>query len=178
MHNSYVERIVQLRKEKNEYFWNADDSPVPLEERSRYKQLNYFPVNPELKVGARFTKFTSPQTILLATSVGMEQKYLRYGQFDFSIQDTRCKLLAFKSAEREERESLFVPFRDKTSGSESYPAARYLDIPEEQGSEYTIDFNLAYNPYCAYSEDYVCPLPPLENTLPVEIRAGEVRFQK
>lgn len=178
MGDSYGETIAQLRSEKNDYFWSVDDSPIPIEERGRYKQLNYFPVDPTFKVSARLTKFTSPPIILLATSVGTEQKYLRYGQFNFSIQDTPCKLLVFKSFEHEERESLFVPFRDKTSGKESYPAARYLDIPEEPGSEYTIDFNLAYNPYCAYSEDYVCPLPPPENNLPVEIRAGEMRLHE
>ncbi len=116
--------------------------------------------------------------MLLTTSVGTEQKYLRYGQFDFSVENRPCVLLAFKSVEREDEESLFVPFRDITSGKESYPAARYLDVPEAKGSEYTLDFNAAYNPYCAYSEDYVCPLPPHENTLPVAIGAGEMRLHK
>ncbi len=167
-----------MRKEKDEYFWSADDSPVPLEERRRAKGLNYFPVDPNFKVSARFTKFKTPHTILLTTSVGTEQRYLRYAQFDFSVENRPCVLLAFKSVEREDKESLFIPCRDKTSGKESYPAARYLDVPEAGGSEYTLDFNTAYNPCCAYSDEYVCPLPPLENRFPVEIGAGEMRLHK
>ena len=75
-----------------------------------------------------------------------------------------------------EDRSLFVPFRDATSGKETYGAARYLDIEERQADDYVIDSNLAYNPYCAYSDDYVCPFPPQENWLTVPIRAGEKAF--
>ena len=94
------------------------------------------------------------------------------------MENTLCKLIAFKPIENEVEGSLFLPFRDRTSGKESYPAARYLDIREEKGLEYTLDFNLAYNPYCAYSDDYVCPLSPPENSLRIEIRAGEKRLHK
>jgi len=105
---------------------------------------------------------------------------IRYGTFEFEIDGAPLRLSAYKSvpaaAHHHESESLFVPFHDVTSGKETYGAARYLDIEEQPGDEYVVDFNVAYNPYCAYSEDYVCPFPPRENWLAVPIRAGEKNF--
>ena len=111
----------------------------------------------------------------MTTSKGTRQQFHRLGYFEFDIEGRMVNLQAYKSAERESDE-LFIPFRDGTSGKESYAAARYLDIEEKADNNYVIDFNYAYNPYCAYSEDYVCPLPPKENWLDVKILAGEVNY--
>jgi len=112
----------------------------------------------------------------MTTSKGTRQQFHRLGYFEFEIEGRTVKLQAYKSAERESDE-LFILFRDVTSGKESYAAARYLDIEEKADNNYVIDFNYAYNPYCAYSEDYVCPLPPKENWLDVKILTGEVNYQ-
>ncbi len=176
--DQYSKGVMEMRREKDEYFWRSDDSPVPYEERHRSKGLSYFTVDPKFRVKAHLTRYESPDTVILPTSTGTQEEYLKYGAFEFTIDGRLCRLIAFKAVKREDGDSLFVPFRDKTSGRESYAAARYLDIPEVSGSEYIVDFNVAYNPYCAYSDGYVCPLPPQENTLNVEIRAGEKRLHK
>ena len=111
----------------------------------------------------------------MTTSKGTRQQFHRLGYFEFDIDGKRVKLQAYKSAERESNE-LFIPFRDGTSGKESYGAARYLDVEENSDNKYVVDFNYAYNPYCAYSEDYVCPLPPKENWLVLRIPAGEMKY--
>lgn len=96
---------------------------------------------------------------------------------EFGLGDSRFQLTVFKSAEDPFTRSLFVPFSDQTSGSETYGSGRYLDIEEQGGDSYELDFNLAYNPYCAYNEEYTCPIPPKENRLPVRIAAGEKNYK-
>ena len=107
----------------------------------------------------------------------MRQAYLRYGAFAFRIQGRSLKLVVYKSAEDPYARSLFIPFSDETSGRETYAAGRNLDHEEQGGDDYELDFNMAYNPYCAYSEEYACPMPPAENKLPVKILAGEKNYK-
>jgi len=125
-------------------------------------------------------KDPNPQRVVLATSKGVPREMIRYGVLEFEVEGTKQRLAAFKSVPQPGHhhadESLFIPFRDATSGKETYGACRYLDIEEQPTDDYVIDFNLAYNPYCAYSEDYVCPFPPRENWLTMPIRAGEKNF--
>lgn len=113
---------------------------------------------------------------MLGTSKGARQLFNRVGSFELVIEGQQIRLSAYQSAERDEP-SLFLPFRDSTSGKESYGASRYLDLEVEHNDEYAVDFNYAYNPYCAYSDDYVCPLPPQENWLGVAVRAGERKYE-
>jgi len=87
------------------------------------------------------------------------------------------RLFVYKSAEDPFARSLFIPFSDETSGSETYKAGRYLDLEEQGGDDYELDFNLAYNPYCAYNDQYTCPIPPRENKLPIRILAGEKNYK-
>ena len=105
---------------------------------------------------------------------------IRVGWLEFEIDGTKQRLAAYQAVlqpgHHHEDRSLFVPFRDATSGKETYGAARYLDIEEKPAEEHVLDFDLAYNPYCAYSDDYVCPFPPRENWLTIPIRAGEKNF--
>jgi len=105
---------------------------------------------------------------------------VRIGFFEFEIDGTKLRLAAYKSVpppgHRHEDHSLFVPFLDATSGKETYGAARYLDLEDRRTDDYVLDFNPAYNPYCAYSDAYICPFPPQENWLAVPIRAGEKNF--
>jgi uncharacterized protein (DUF1684 family) len=114
---------------------------------------------------------------MMATSTGTRQAYLRSGAFTFEIEGRSLKLIVYKSTEDPYARSLFIPFSDETSGRETYAAGRYLDIEEQAGDDYELDFNMAYNPYCAYSEEYTCPIPPVENKLPVKILAGEKNYK-
>ncbi len=176
----YGRDLTLQRKEKDYYFQTDPDSPIPPEIRGRMKGLEYFPPDLTHRIPVRLTKLPDPEPVTLATSKGIPRPMLRYGYFDFEIGGAKQRLYAYTSAPQpghhHEDRSLFVPFRDATSGKESYGAARYLDLEEEPSGEYVLDFNLAYNPYCAYSDDYVCPFPPKENWLTVPIRAGEKAF--
>jgi len=171
-----LEELQARRKGKDEFFSTSHESPFHHQE-SEFSGLNYFAPDSRYRMDLELHRYEHPETVTMATSTGTQQRFHRVGYFEFEIEGKKAKLHAYKSAEREDDNQLFVPFRDGTSGKESYGAARYLDLEVTRGDNYTVDFNYAYNPYCAYSEDYVCPLPPKENWLAVEIRAGEKLYR-
>jgi len=171
----WIRQVEDFRKGKDEFFATSHESPLAHSKTHSIKTLSYFPPDPKFKVHTTLHKYDNPERVSMTTSKGTRQQFHRLGYFEFDIEGKKVKLQAYKSTERESNE-LFIPFRDRTSGKESYAAARYLDIEEKPDSNYMIDFNYAYNPYCAYSEDYVCPLPPKENWLEVRILAGEMSY--
>jgi hypothetical protein len=111
----------------------------------------------------------------MATNTGEIRDGLRYGYIEFDAEGQRCRLQVYRLDDSGDsgKASLFIPFRDSTSGKETYGAGRYLDLDENTSGIYELDFNRAYNPYCAYGEGYSCPIPPEENRLAIPIRAGE-----
>ncbi|TLZ60079.1 MAG: DUF1684 domain-containing protein [Methanobacteriota archaeon] len=175
----YVKQIEVERREKDHFFKEHPQSPIPWALRGAFGGLAYFPPNPKYSVRLKLHRYPKPEAVVLATSKGVPRNMLKWGYFEFTIDGQIRRLQAYKAMPKpgeHEEESLFVPFRDGTSGKESYPAARYLDLPPSKTDEHVLDFNLAYNPYCAYSEDYVCPFPPRENWLDIRIEAGEKDF--
>lgn len=164
------------RRQKDWYFKNAPDSPIPAEARSGFSALQYFAPDPAYRIAVRLTPVTGAEPFTMAVSQGSPRAMIKKGYFDFEIDGKKYRLFAYGPAHDTSHDSLFVPFRDGTSGKETYGAGRYLDLEYNPGGEYLLDFNLAYNPYCAYSENYSCPLPPAENWLNVPIRAGERSF--
>jgi uncharacterized protein (DUF1684 family) len=162
----------RLREEKDRFFRNGTDSPLPFGERDGFTGLEYFDPDPSYRFESKLQRSSNPQAVVMATSKGTRQLFNRVGFFDLQILGKPVHLHAYQSAERIDP-NLFVPFRDLTSGKETYGSARYLDLKVEHDDEYAVDFNQAYNPYCAYSENFICPLPPTENWLNVPIRAGE-----
>jgi uncharacterized protein len=170
---SFQEEISSLRKEKDQFFRNDLDSPIPPEQRPSFRGLVYYAPDPNFHVTARLTRSDKPEPVSLVTSTGVAQAYLKYGTLSFKIGSTNLLLVVYKSTEDPYSPSLFVPFSDQTSGSETYSSGRYLDLEESGGDDYELDFNMAYNPYCAYSSQYTCPIPPKDNKLPVKILAGE-----
>ncbi len=176
----YARDLMLQRKEKDYYFRTEPESPIPPELRTRLPGLSYFPPDLKYRLRVRLTRLPNPEPVTLATSKGIPRPMVRRGYFEFEMDGVGQRLYAYQAVSppghRHEDVSLFVPFRDATSGEESYGAARYLDLEESPSGEYVLDFNLAYNPYCAYSDDYVCPFPPQENWLTVPIRAGEKRL--
>src|SRR5712692_2001496 len=171
----WIRQVQDFRKGKDEFFATSHDSPLAHSKGGSFKALRYFSPDPKYKVQASVHRYDNPEKVTMTTSKGSSQRFHRLGYFEFDIEGQKVRLQAYRSAERESDE-LFIPFRDGTSGKESYGAARYLDIEEKPDNNYLIDFNYAYNPYCAYSEDYVCPLPPKENWLEVRILAGEKNY--
>jgi len=166
-----IERERQQKDESSKY---AHASPIPYDQLDTFAGLKYFPVDAKYRFKVRLQKHPSPEVTSIMTSTGDQKQFLRYGFFGFLVDGKVQRLEVFKSVHaRAAEETLFIPFRDKTSGSETYGAARYIDIPENERGIYELDLNKAYNPYCAYNQNYVCPLAPKENWLDLEIRAGE-----
>ena len=171
---TWARALARFRAEKDQSFRTGHDSPLH-ESVEGFHGLNYFDPDPSFRFETKLQRYADPQAVMVATSKGTRQLFNRVGYFDLNIADAQLHINAYQPAGRDDP-SLFVPFRDATSGEESYGAARYLDLEVEHNDEYVVDFNYAYNPYCAYSEDYVCPLPPQENWLKVHIRAGEKKY--
>jgi uncharacterized protein (DUF1684 family) len=112
-------------------------------------------------------------TLEMPTSTGERRLMQRVGTLEFALKGQSLALGAFTEASSPNMDRLFVPFVDLTSGTETYPAGRYLDLDRTRTGLYVIDFNRAYNPYCYYNSTYDCPYPPRENRLKVPVRAGE-----
>jgi uncharacterized protein (DUF1684 family) len=167
--------LLRFRKEKDDWMRDDHDSPLPQTDRAGFKGLNYFDPEPSLRFETKLLRHLNTDSVIMTTSKGTRQLFNRVGHFELDIGGQKVQLQAYQSAERDDL-SLFIPFKDGTSENETYGAARYLDLKVEHNDEYAVDFNYAYNPYCAYSEDYVCPLPPPENWLKVLIRAGEKKY--
>src|SRR6266511_3482307 len=170
--NESDHELIGLRKEKDLFFRTELDSPIPPEQRAAFKGLNYYPPEKGYRVSGQLERFDKPEPVLIATSTGSRQSYLKYGTLKFEVKGRRLQLIVYKSAEDPFARPLFIPFSDETSGSETYGAGRYLDLEEQGGDDYDLDFNFAYNPYCAYNDRYTCPIPPRENRLPIRITAG------
>jgi uncharacterized protein (DUF1684 family) len=169
--------LMELRREKDQFFRTDSDSPIPPDQRVRFKGLNYYPPDKGFRVSGHLERLDKPEPVLIATSTGSRQSYLKYAIMKFEVKGTKLRLIVYKSAEDPFARSLFIPFSDETSGSETYGAGRYLDLEEHGGDVYDLDFNSAYNPYCAYSDQYTCPIPPKENRVAFRIAAGEKNYK-
>ena len=171
---SYIENIVEKRLEKDQFFReNSSESPVPGDQQDKFLPLNYFPVNPALRVPAAIRIADKQPIFEMPTSTGTLREMRQVGTLEFLLKGQTMTLGAFVDANQSALEFLFVPFSDLTTGTETYEAGRYLDIERTATGIYVIDFNEAYSPYCAYNATYECPYPPASNRLKVRIEAGE-----
>jgi uncharacterized protein len=164
--------LEQFRQDKDEFYAQDHQSPLTPVQQRTFKGLSYFPENKALLIRAKIDRDVEPGVVRMETTRGKEQLYRRYGKVRFEVDGRPAEVTLYAS---DGSHNLFLPFRDSTSGGETYGAGRYLDL-EAHHDEVVIDFNYAYNPYCAYSADWNCPLPPAENWLKVPIRAGEKTF--
>jgi hypothetical protein len=171
-----MSELDEFRAEKDAFFRDDPRSPLTAEQRAGFTGLRYFPENEELRLRTQLLTegVDRDEQILMQTTSGDVQEYRRAGIVRFDVDGEPTQLTLYRSDDSDE---LFLPFRDATSGAESYGAGRYLDVePPDADGKIEVDVNLAYNPYCAYNPDWACPLPPLENWLRVPIRAGERTF--
>ena len=179
--SSYSKTIEDARKGINIKFMYTDESPLPPDERKSFKGLNYFPIDDKYRVEAVLEKDSVPKTIVMKTSTSRAPEYIKYGVVKFQIDTFHLELSVFQYTklldQPNQERHLFIPFRDETTHLETYGGGRYIDseIPVE-GNTLILDFNKAYNPYCAYNHRYSCVVPPDENQLPVRIEAGEKVF--
>lgn len=175
----WKEQLERARKDKDEFFSSSHPhSPIHLKERPKFKGLDYYPPNPAYRFELELYEHKGKEVIKVEATKGEMREFIRWGEFRFKINNKACTLQAYKSSLGEPR--LFIPFRDATSGKETYGAGRYIDLEPEKDrtgeGKWILDFNVAYNPWCAYSEEYTCPLVPPENWLKVSIRGGEKDF--
>lgn len=172
----WAERLRANREEKDRFFAEHPQSPIPPEERDAFESLSYFDPDPEFRVEADVTVHDDPEPVEMETTNGPPVRYLRVVTFEFELRGEDCELHGYRQ-ENPEHDGLFVPFRDKTTGQQTYSGGRYMEFEPETDLEaadtITLDFNLAYTPFCAYSETFSCPLPPEENWLEVIVPAGE-----
>ena len=170
--SSYVQQIEQARAAKDRE-WRASTDPIPADRRDIFLPLRYYPPDPNYAVPASLRISDTRPVIEMPTSTGTLRRMELVGTLEFTLQGQKLSLGALVPAGTRRIEELFVPFADQTTGKETYSAGRYLDIEPTVTGLYTIDFNRAYNPTCAYNESYECPYPPPSNRLKVAIRAGE-----
>jgi hypothetical protein len=172
---SYPDAVAQFRADKDEYFGTGRHSPIPVEQRRSFTGLPYYPVDESLVFDdRRLEPYTGdePSDFQIPTSDGKLRPAHRAGYLTFELGGEPRRLTAY-TFDDGDGESLFVPFLDATSGTETYGAGRYLDLDPEEDGTYTLDFNLAYHPSCVYDERFSCPLTPAENRLAERIEAGE-----
>jgi uncharacterized protein len=175
---SYEDAIAQYRADKDEYFRTGGGSPVPVDERPAFAGVPYFPVDERYivdELSLEPYEGDEPVRFEIPTTDGRLRPAERAGVFRFELAGQPASLTAYRlaSATGQELDSLFVPFLDATTGTESYGAGRYLDVEPEEDGTWTLDFNLAYHPSCVYDPRFSCPLTPAENRLPVRVEAGE-----
>jgi uncharacterized protein len=173
----YQAFINKERKDKDEFMKSGEESPF-LKDTIPFEGLKYFPANDKYNIKAKLESIEDKKVVLLGTSDGKEQKYLEYAYAIFDLDGVENKLLILELMEMGPlRGKLFLAFADATSGLETYGAGRYLDVKKvPAATSIELDFNLAYNPYCAYNENFSCPFPPKENILKVAILAGEKSY--
>jgi uncharacterized protein len=157
-----------FRARKDEFFQKDRQSPLTREQKESFRGLNYFPENPDLRIETRLQELPQQDEIHMQTSTGDEQVYTRAGKIKFQVDGQDAELTVYQ-----DENGYFLPFVDSLAGNETYPAGRYLEPEKLPNGNLLVDFNLAYNPYCAYNERWSCPLTPFENRLKVPIRAGE-----
>jgi uncharacterized protein (DUF1684 family) len=170
---NYVQQLAAERAEKDREFRTSPGKPVPADLVDKLVPLSYFPPDQDYVVPAALKPTPGQEPIDMPTSTGEVRKEERVGILEFSLKGQSMTLSAFHEVGSPDLSRLFVPFRDLTSGTETYQAGRYLDLDRTPTGLYNIDFNRAYNPYCYYNSSFDCPYPPRENRLQVPIRAGE-----
>jgi hypothetical protein len=163
--------ITDFRAEKDDFFKNHPQSPLTAAQKRSFTGLQYFPEAPSLRLILPVEVFPEQKKVEIQTSGGVPQEYRRYGQVHFKLEGQDVTLTLYASGG-----SYFLPFADSLAGVETYPAGRYLEPEALEDGQFELDFNTAYNPYCAYNDRWSCPLTPAENRLKVPVRAGEKVF--
>ena len=166
--------LTDFRRTKDNFMGSDHQSPLIHDQQHDFQGLSYFDEDRSLRFELTVEEFSSQDPVEMQTSTGDVATYLRWGKVRFQIDGQAQELTAYKGVEDE---LPFLPFADATSGKETYPSGRYIETQPLPDGKLLVDFNYAYNPYCAYNDQWSCPLTPFENRLPVSISAGEKTFK-
>ncbi len=176
---AFVNDTKRFESELKAEYDNPSTSPLSPKAKKNFKGIHFYPVDAKYAVNAKFIRTPNEKSFQMSTSSGMRKTYVKYAEVIFMLDNKSYKLNIYQSLEliksSEYKDYLFIPFTDATSGNETYEGGRYIDLNIPQSDHIVINFNKAYNPYCAYTDGYNCPIPPAENTLPIKIEAG-VKF--
>jgi uncharacterized protein len=172
----YTLEVLKDRLEKDKYFLSSPDTPVKASDITLFKGLAYFPPDKKYAIPVVLQRLAAPMEIVMATSKDKPRSMLRIGYFSFDIEGQSCLLQVYAPKDSSDGMYWFIPFADRTNDESTYEGGRYIDIDDTSSDSTFLDFNYAYSPYCAYNERYDCPIPPVDNVLPVFIRAGEKRY--
>ncbi len=174
----YISEVDAFRKNKDVEMKSSPGSPFVQDTAAHWAPLKYYPVDPAFKFSSVLKQYEQQDTVVILGTKGEERKYLRYGYFIWNFRNMEYQINVYKGRSRTGEEYASLWFTDETTGKETYGVGRYIDLELNSDSdhEYTIDFNLAYNPYCAYSSRYSCAIPHKEDYLPLAIEAGEKKF--
>jgi len=164
-------QLEEFRRDKDEFFKEDPQSPLTAAQKLNFNGLNYFPEDPALRLVLPVEEFETKEKIKMPTSTGEVQVYTRYGKIKFAVEEQPVELTVYAS-----RDDFFLPFVDGLVGKETYGAGRYLEPVLAGAGKLLVDFNYAYNPYCAYNENWSCPITPAENRVKVPLKAGEKVF--
>ncbi len=172
------QEVLKWRKERDAFFKNHQRSPLLPQDKKKFKGIKYYPFDPSYVFSGQIERFVfhinNPKYYAtFLTNKGTNKRYIRYGRFHFTLKGREYTMEIYKSILSD---YLFIPFKDKTNGKETYEGGKYIDAEILPDYKMVLDFNMAYHPSCAYNEKFICALPPRENMLDIEIRAGEKNF--
>jgi len=169
-----------FQAELNKSYADSLKSPLMNEDLKQFKGLDFYPIDEKYIVEAIFIRTKREKSFKMKTTTSRTPIYKKYGELHFSIDGKELKLNVYQNVDLKKKpgydDYLFLPFSDLTCGKDSYIGGRYIDMRIPKSGKVTIDFNQAYNPYCAYNYEYSCPIVPLENDLDIEINAGVKKF--
>lgn len=175
---AYLEKIEKERERQFKFIRFNVESPLTEEQKAGFKSLKFYEVNPAYKVKARLIPIENKKVREVPMTDGTKERYIEHSYAEFELNGQTNKLLLLQSVNETDMRNFFLAFADETSSRETYGGGRYLNVRQDGKTSITIDFNLAYNPYCAYNPDYACPLPPKENLLSIAIEAGEKNYKE
>jgi uncharacterized protein (DUF1684 family) len=174
------QKILDFQNELNEQFADPEHSPLLAEDLKTFETLEFFPIDLRYRVKAEFKRTPKEKPFEMKTTTDRLPIYVKFGEAYLILDDKNFTLNIYQNVDLVKKEGyedyLFLPYTDLTSGEESYGGGRYIDLRIPEGDTIIIDFNKSYNPYCAYNYKYSCPVPPVENRMGVEIRAGVKAF--
>lgn len=176
----YIDNIEKQRLEKNEEYKTSPASPFNQEPKVHFEPLKYYDVDPEYVFKSKLTEYTPKDTITIYGTKGEARSVVKYGYLQFTTHGKTFRMNVYEGVSKSGQKYHSLWFTDRTTNNETYGVGRYLDFELEPDPEfvYTIDFNLAYNPYCAYSPRYSCAIPSKEDYLDFAVEAGEKKFHE
>lgn len=176
---AYIEKIEGERERQFKFIRFNVESPLNDSQKLAFKKLNFYSIDPFYRVKAKMIPVENKKVRLVPLTDGSKEKYIEHSYVEFSFDGANSnRLLLLQALSESDKRNFFLAFTDETSAKETYGGGRYINARQDGKNSITLDFNLAYNPYCAYNPGFACPIPPKENRLEISIPAGEKNYEE